>query len=92
MAAKCIQVNNQKNNCMLTGFDLSLHSQKIKPLSTRLCRPNGGMVDTKDLKSFGHCGCAGSSPASGTEIVDNRLIVNYFCIQNIKLRSPNHRL
>ena len=24
------------------------------------------MVDTKDLKSFGHCGCAGSSPASGT--------------------------
>ncbi len=28
---------------------------------------NGGMVDTKDLKSFGHCGCAGSSPASSTE-------------------------
>ncbi len=24
------------------------------------------MVDTKDLKSFGHRGCAGSSPASGT--------------------------
>ena len=23
-------------------------------------------VDTKDLKSFGHCGCAGSSPASST--------------------------
>lgn len=23
-------------------------------------------VDTKDLKSFGHCGCAGSSPAPGT--------------------------
>ena len=30
-------------------------------------RPDGGMVDTKDLKSFGHCGCAGSSPAPGTE-------------------------
>lgn len=29
---------------------------------------NGGMVDTKDLKSFDHCGCAGSSPASGTEV------------------------
>ena len=29
-------------------------------------RPDGGMVDTKDLKSFGHCGCAGSSPAPGT--------------------------
>ena len=28
---------------------------------------NGGMVDTKDLKSFGHCGCAGSSPASSTK-------------------------
>ena len=28
---------------------------------------SGGMVDTKDLKSFGHYGCAGSSPASSTE-------------------------
>ncbi len=27
---------------------------------------NGGMVDTKDLKSFGHCDRAGSSPASST--------------------------
>ena len=27
---------------------------------------NGGMVDTRDLKSLGHCGCAGSSPASST--------------------------
>ena len=26
-------------------------------------------VDTRDLKSLGHCGCAGSSPASST-IVD----------------------
>ena len=25
-------------------------------------------VDTKDLKSFGHCGCAGSSPASSTRL------------------------
>ncbi len=24
-------------------------------------------VDTKDLKSFGHCGRAGSIPASGTD-------------------------
>ena len=29
-------------------------------------RPDGGMVDTRDLKSLGHCGCAGSSPALGT--------------------------
>ena len=32
----------------------------------RSIRPDGGMVDTKDLKSFDHCGCAGSSPAPGT--------------------------
>ena len=25
------------------------------------------MVDTQDLKSCDHCGCAGSSPAPGTE-------------------------
>ena len=25
-------------------------------------------VDTRDLKSFGHCGCAGSSPASSTRL------------------------
>ena len=29
------------------------------------CR-DGGMVDTRDLKSLGHNGCAGSSPARGT--------------------------
>ena len=29
-------------------------------------RPNGGMVDTRDLKSLGHYGCVGSSPTSGT--------------------------
>lgn len=42
--------NNQENTCILAGFDLSLHSQKIKPLFTRFCRPNGGMVDTKDFE------------------------------------------
>ncbi len=29
------------------------------------CR-NGGMVDTRDLKSLGHNGCVGSSPTFGT--------------------------
>lgn len=29
-------------------------------------RPGGGMVDTGDLKSPGHCDRAGSSPAPGT--------------------------
>ena len=29
------------------------------------CR-NGGMVDTRDLKSLGHYGCVGSSPTFGT--------------------------
>ena len=28
--------------------------------------PGGEMVDTRDLKSLGHCVHAGSSPASGT--------------------------
>ena len=28
--------------------------------------PDGGMVDTKDLKSFDPKGCAGSSPVLGT--------------------------
>ena len=37
---------------------------------------NGGMVDTKDLKSFGHCGCAGSSPASSTYLNANNLIMS----------------
>ena len=32
-----------------------------------LCR-NGGMVDTRDLKSLGHCARAGSSPAFGTNL------------------------
>lgn len=30
--------------------------------------PGGGMVDTGDLKSPGHCDRAGSSPAPGTTI------------------------
>ncbi len=38
------------------------------------------MVDTKDLKSFGHYGCAGSSPASGTEMTDNYLIIGHFFV------------
>ena len=30
--------------------------------------PDGGMVDTKDLKSFDPKGCAGSSPVLGTNL------------------------
>lgn len=30
--------------------------------------PGGGMVDTGDLKSPGHCDRAGSSPAPGTTV------------------------
>ena len=41
-------------------------------------------VDTRDLKSLGHCGCAGSSPASSTKKNRKLLIVNClrfsFCI------------
>ncbi len=36
-------------------------------------RPDGGMVDTQDLKSCDHCGCAGSSPAPGTKIALNHI-------------------
>ena len=32
------------------------------------------LVDTRDLKSLGHCGRAGSSPASGTFYKTNTLI------------------
>ena len=32
-----------------------------------MARPDGGMVDTRDLKSLGLYGCAGSSPAWGTK-------------------------
>ena len=31
-------------------------------------------VDTRDLKSLGHCGCAGSSPASSTNEIKSPLI------------------
>ena len=34
------------------------------------CR-NGGMVDTRDLKSLGHNGCVGSSPTFGTHYSQN---------------------
>ncbi len=30
---------------------------------------DGGMVDTQDLKSCDHCGCAGSSPAPSTMFI-----------------------
>ena len=35
-------------------------------LINRYPSPGGGMVDTGDLKSPGHCDRAGSSPAPGT--------------------------
>ncbi len=31
------------------------------------------LVDTQDLKSCGHCGCAGSIPAPGTTSIDKPL-------------------
>ncbi len=45
-----------------TNFATDL--QYAQSLTTRCS--NGGMVDTKDLKSFDHCDRAGSSPASST--------------------------
>ena len=40
-------------------------------------------VDTRDLKSLGHCGCAGSSPASSTlkkKSLANQMIARLFYI------------
>ena len=54
---------------------IDTHESEMKRSSIRtsffiqanpLCR-NGGMVDTRDLKSLGHCARAGSSPAFGTK-------------------------
>ena len=42
---------------------------------------NGGMVDTKDLKSFGYCSCAGSSPASSTKSPPN-FFGGFFVLKN----------
>ena len=41
------------------------------------------MVDTKDLKSFGHCGCVGSSPTSTT-------LVRNEC-NGVQVYHPAHR-
>ena len=48
----------------------------------RSIRPDGGMVDTKDLKSFDHCGCAGSSPAPGTgrQVTERCLPVCFYMV------------
>ena len=51
------------------------------------------MVDTKDLKSFGHYGCAGSSPAPGTEIVliIVRLLALFFFEKNYLVRFGRYK-
>jgi hypothetical protein len=46
-------------------------------LQDNIC-PDGGMVDTQDLKSCDHYGCAGSSPAPGTPSTTNPLNINKF--------------
>ena len=48
-------------------------------------------VDTKDLKSFGYCSCAGSSPASGTKQhspAPHRSIRS--CVRSNFLQAPNN--
>jgi hypothetical protein len=52
-------------------FIINLHFNSAFVSSNQKTRrqlkcPDGGMVDTQDLKSCGHNGCAGSSPAPGT--------------------------
>ena len=45
-------------------FARSINYQSLSDLHNPC--PGGGMVDTGDLKSPGHCDRAGSSPAPGT--------------------------
>ncbi len=42
-------------------------------------------VDTQDLKSCGHCGCAGSSPAPGTcfnRFTITQTVISHACSRN----------
>ena len=59
-----VRATHAKSRCTIGG-GRPIFGPEHKPVSVG--SSNGGMVDTKDLKSFGHCGCAGSSPASSTE-------------------------
>ena len=47
------------------GFLLTYSYLCTRIVQSLRCR-DGGMVDTRDLKSLGYCSCAGSSPARGT--------------------------
>ena len=58
-----------------------LGSRVRAPSSAHLLRERDARmvesVDTKDLKSFGHCGCAGSSPASSTVFAEVAQLVEH---------------
>lgn len=51
-----------------SGYPLVCKTSHIgsNPIATSKC-PHGGTVDTRDLKSLGHCGCVGSNPTEGTK-------------------------
>ena len=49
------------------------------------------LVDTQDLKSCGHCGCAGSSPASSTPKIRKSNIVRlpfFYAFEEYVLHNP----
>ena len=53
------------------------------------------LVDTLDLKSNDHCGRAGSSPASSTLRIRNRLFymtLRIFLFSNGNILATNHRV
>ena len=50
-----------------------------------MARPDGGMVDTRDLKSLGLCGCAGSSPAWGTKRRASSFLPSVFVFPSVPL-------
>ena len=72
----CTRKRKQCNNAevaQLGELTLPRLGSRVRvPSSAHLLRERDARmvesVDTKDLKSFGHCGCAGSSPASSTQV------------------------
>ncbi len=50
-----------------------------------MARPDGGMVDTRDLKSLGLYGCAGSSPAWGTKRRASSSLSSVFVFPSVPL-------
>ena len=65
MALQC--EHGIKKSKILLAFCSLIRTFAVGFEKSMVCR-DGGMVDTRDLKSLGYCSCAGSSPARGTHL------------------------